>query len=891
MKMRNFSLGLLALLALALVFTGCPTDPDPERIYIDKYPAPGGVSVTAGNGRLVVKWNAVSNAATYSVYHGVSNDSKDATYYGDTTETTLTINSGLTNSVKYYVWVQASYNGGGISPRGGGASGTPVAATTIPDAPATPTATASFGLVTVTWEEIPAAASYKVYRAPNVADTAGAYTQIGTSSAATFLDSGSVGGLLPDTKYWYRVVAVNNYGDSAPSTETSVTTQDVKALTANTWENGTLVTNEKHLYTFTIPAGTTYNVQWNHKNDGDDTKTARVVVQAYKLADYTDYLAGGSAPTPLFSANNGWTTPRAITVTTATQVLLIVQWQGTNNEGTYAIQYYDPADAALPPQTAPTLYSASVILDTDYSVSSTKTGIIAVSMNWSSFSDATGYNVYRSTSRTSGFSKIHEARETTVSGYTFPASTSYTDTSLTTGATYYYAVSAVNANGEGKRSVASPVTVPTPLTLSEGTQFTGSVTSPPPALFRLAVTTGNTYLIYRTGSVSTTAAYENTTFTDTEYYNNDYLVPVGSSFTATKTGNIIVRVSGTSTYTLIYADLATAKPMAVPTSVSAAPTSATAVNVSWSYATVSGEAITGYNVWRSVDGGTYTKLGAAGSPTATASPYSDTTVSVGHTYAYKVAAVNANGEGTQSQPTPVLSISALAADTWANGNLADSGQVDWYVFTADTTGTKYIWWNSGYSSGSINYGDGTKTAYVDIDVFSSSPSGSQVFNGNYSNTSYSSAQSFSVISGTTYFVRVRVPSDYPTRTGSYAVGVNTSSSLKPGEFTAVAGAPTLTSGTWANGNLASGGVEWFKFTATASTQYIHVTFGTLTDLRVQLYDSTGSTVGSSTNMYGSTRYTSRSVTIGNVYYVRVWPYDSSDSGSYQLAFNTSSTTP
>jgi hypothetical protein len=44
------------------------------------------------------------------------------------------------------------------------------------------------------------------------------------------------------------------------------------------------------------------------------------------------------------------------------------------------------------------------------------------------------------------------------------------------------------------------------------------------------------------------------------------------------------------------------------------------------------------------------------------------------------------------------------------------------------------------------------------------------------------------------------------------------------------------------------------------------------------------------NLTGNT-YISRTVTIGQVYYIRVWPYSSSDSGNYKLAFNTSNIPP
>ncbi|WP_461255316.1 beta strand repeat-containing protein [Treponema sp. R80B11-R83G3] len=104
---------------------------------------------------------------------------------------------------------------------------------------------------------------------------------------------------------------------------------------------------------------------------------------------------------------------------------------------------------------------------------------------------------------------------------------------------------------------------------------------------------------------------------------------------------------------------------------------------------------------------------------------------------------------------------------------------------------------------------------------------------------------------------------------------------------------SLTVSTWTDGNIqSSGGVQWFSFTATATTQYIHVSFGTLSDLYVQLYDSSGTTtVGAQTNMYSSTKSASRTLTVGQVYCVKVWPYSSTGSGTYKITFNTSSTAP
>ena len=101
----------------------------------------------------------------------------------------------------------------------------------------------------------------------------------------------------------------------------------------------------------------------------------------------------------------------------------------------------------------------------------------------------------------------------------------------------------------------------------------------------------------------------------------------------------------------------------------------------------------------------------------------------------------------------------------------------------------------------------------------------------------------------------------------------------------------LTFDTWANGNI-TGSVreQYFRFTATANQHYIHFDPGTLDDVWVEVYDSSGSMVGNRANLYGSYLSSSWNVMSGQTYYIRVRPYYD-DSGSYQIAFNSSSTSP
>jgi len=84
--------------------------------------------------------------------------------------------------------------------------------------------------------------------------------------------------------------------------------------------------------------------------------------------------------------------------------------------------------------------------------------------------------------------------------------------------------------------------------------------------------------------------------------------------------------------------------------------------------------------------------------------------------------------------------------------------------------------------------------------------------------------------------------------------------------------------------------QWYKFTATAASHYIHVSFGTfgeLTGLYFQIYDGSGNTVfGSKSFTMRDRHYEITSLTSGTEYYIKLWPYNYSNTGTYKIAYNT-----
>jgi len=200
----------------------------------------------------------------------------------------------------------------------------------------------------------------------------------------------------------------------------------------------------------------------------------------------------------------------------------------------------------------------------------------------------------------------------------------------------------------------------------------------------------------------------------------------------------------------------------------------------------------------------------------------------------------------------------LTANTWADSNIPTSGSWQLFKFTA-TADTQ-----------SIHVDYGTLTS-LNVQVYDSNgvAVGSQPID--------TKSIFLMVVNGQEYYVQV---SSYYSSSGTYRITFN-AAAMPPGTT-----ATTLTANTWADGTITSSSSEqWFKFTATAATQFLHVSFGTLTSLYVQVYESNGATVGSRTELYSSTRYISQTVTTGREYYVKVTPYNSYYSGTYRIAFN------
>ncbi|HEV7573012.1 MAG TPA: DNA/RNA non-specific endonuclease [Thermoanaerobaculia bacterium] len=141
-------------------------------------------------------------------------------------------------------------------------------------------------------------------------------------------------------------------------------------------------------------------------------------------------------------------------------------------------------------------------------------GDTQISLAWNSVAGATSYNVKRSTTSGSGYSTIVS-----------PTTTSYIDTGLTNGTTYYYVITAVGPGGESVNSSevsatpAVPPAAPTGLTLSVGDAKVYLVWNPVGGATSYNVKRGTSTGTYTTTTSAPSASFtDNTVSNGTTYY-------------------------------------------------------------------------------------------------------------------------------------------------------------------------------------------------------------------------------------------------------------------------------------------------------------------------------------------------------------------------------------
>jgi len=457
--------------------------------------APQSLAATAGSGSVSLSWAApASNGGAaitgYNVYRGTSAGGESATPVATNVTATSFTDTGLTNGTTYYYTV-AAVNSAGISPQSNEASATPVAVqATVPSAPQSLAAAAGNASVSLSWSA-PASdggspvTGYNVYRGTSAGGESA--TPLATNvSARNFTDTTAANG----NTYFYTVAAVNAAGVSPQSNEAPATPQ----ATAPSAPSGLVASG----------GDGSVSLSWSAPaSDGGSPVTGYNV--------YRGTSAGGESATPLASGvtATSFTDTTAVNGTTYFYRVAAVNAVGVSPQSNEAPATPHPAATVPAAPQSPTAAGGNGSVQLSWSAPASNGG-----------SAITGYNVYRGTSA-GGEPATPVASN--VSG------TSFTDTGLVNGTTYFYTVAAVNAVGVSPQSAevsATPQpTAPTaPLAVTAGAG-NGSVSlawSVPASDGGSPITGYNVYRGTSAGGEPATPVASNvsgTSFTDTSAVN------------------------------------------------------------------------------------------------------------------------------------------------------------------------------------------------------------------------------------------------------------------------------------------------------------------------------------------------------------------------------------
>ena len=419
---------------------------------------------SASSGKPMLTWNAVEGATSYRIYRSTAKGS-GYSLLGTVTATSYT-NTGAKAGTTYYYRVKAC-NDAGLSPYSNIVSGQSKAVTPKPSAPVVKIGnSASSGKPMLTWNAVPGATSYKVYRATS---QNGTYSLLGAVTATSYTNTGAKAG----TTYYYKVKAVNSAGESAYS---NIVSGQSKAVTPKpsapvvkignsaasgkpmlTWnavsgatsykvyrataQNGTyslLGTVTATSYTNTgAKAGTTYYYKVKAVNSAGESAYSNVVSGRATVTTLTmGHSATSGKPQLTWKAVSGAASYKVYRATTKNGAYSVINTTKaltyTNTGAALGTTYYYKVEV-LNASGKSMGFSAIVegkvapVLAVGYSSVSGKP-----QLTWKAVPGATEYQVYRSTQQNSGYTKINTT-----------TSTSYVNTGAKAGTTYYYKIVAV----------------------------------------------------------------------------------------------------------------------------------------------------------------------------------------------------------------------------------------------------------------------------------------------------------------------------------------------------------------------------------------------------------------------------------------------------------------
>jgi autotransporter-associated beta strand protein len=400
-------------------------------------PAPTSIRAYAGNNCNLISWPVQPGATSYNILRSTTSGSGYVSITNGITgpvcgsgrNNATFLDTTAANGTTYYYVVRAN-NTIGSSTNSPEAAATPSAAIST-SAPTAPTnllvSSATHQSVMLSWNAVSNANFYTVYRSTLFNNGGGASNVLGTIVLANNVTNTTYTDNSPTDNSIYRyAVAANGVGGTSTNSAPAVAVP--KPSAPATPPSSVLITASFYqTYTTNGSVITTNNLQ-------TDSFTWNPVANAIGYAIYFSTSAGG----PFTFLQSVGTTTYAYSGLASNQIAYY-RVVALNAAGTSA----NASDSVNPNQSAPS--SLTAIAGTNSQIT----------LSWPATAGATSYTIKRGTS-------VATENFTVVTGYT---GTTYTNSGLANGTTYYYVIT---ATGTGGTSGNSPEASATPFATSSG---------------------------------------------------------------------------------------------------------------------------------------------------------------------------------------------------------------------------------------------------------------------------------------------------------------------------------------------------------------------------------------------------------------------------------------
>ncbi|PRY44060.1 putative secreted protein (Por secretion system target) [Spirosoma oryzae] len=548
--------------------------------------APARLEVAAvSSSQINLKWADLSDNETGFQVERAPASSGTFTKIADVAANATTYSdNGLSGGTTYCYRVRAI--------NGVGASGyTDAQCTTTPAAPAgvpqnLVATAASTTQINLSWSGVSGASGYQLERSPNGTD---GWTKIAdlAGTATTYSDPN----LTPNVRYFYRIRALNAAGAPGGYSNTAdATTPDTPPAAPVRLVITAVIYNQISLQ-WAAGSANQSGFQLERSPDGSTwTKLAEVAANAMTYVDNT----------------------------VQPQTRYVYRLRAVNAAG--ASGYSNVVDATTPagPPASPQNLVATAVSTTQ------------INLSWSAVATATNVLVERSPNGNDGWTQL----------VSLPGeATSYADQGLTPNTRYYYRIRATNGSGTGPYSAVVDATTPDAPPVAPA-RLTATAVSFSQITLQWADLSGNEsgFQLERSSTGTDGWAKVADVAANATTYSDPNLSPRTRYFYRIRA----VNAAGASDYSNVADATTPDSPPAAPTQLTATAASTTQINLQWTDAS---DNETGFDLERSTDGATFTKIADVA---ANATTYSDQGLTPNTRYFYRIRAKNAVGTSAYS---------------------------------------------------------------------------------------------------------------------------------------------------------------------------------------------------------------------------------------------------